>query len=342
MAEILINSRFFKNNLDTITAHIKDKNKLALVLKDNAYGHGLEQIATLAHNYGIKNVFVKNESEALKIAHLFEYVTALYGSLSPHSPRNIALSINAPEALENIKAGAYVELKVNTGMNRNGIPISALESFVSNILHKKLHLLGVFAHNAYGDETGGDFEKAQKNFLQVKQTITYLSNKLGFPLPRFHTLSSSGTLRSAVIDDDLVRIGIGAYGYLGNTFPLPIADSLKPIASLWADKICEQHLLKGSKIGYGGKSILDQDTTISTYDVGYGDGLFRHNGNKGTLTTAEGYLILPITSMDCFSCISRAKRVCVFDNAQLLAQMLDTIPYEILTNLSPFIKRTII
>ncbi|PAF41402.1 alanine racemase [Helicobacter sp. 11S02596-1] len=342
MSEILINKKAFKNNLDTIVSHIKDKNKLGLVLKDNAYGHGLEQIASLASDYGIQSVFVKNEFEALKIAHLFKHITAFYGKLSPNAPKNISLSINTLQALDHVEENRSIELEVNTGMNRNGIAREKLAVFIEKILSKKLNLFGIFTHNGYGDEKIADFEEAQEIFAQTKEEVIYLSKKLGFPCPRFHSLASSATLRSEKIDDDLVRIGIAAYGYLGNTFELPIAKNLKPVASLWADKICEQTLPKGAKIGYGGKSILQESATISTYDIGYGDGFFRHNGNRGKLTTAGGYLILPITSMDCFSCICTEERICVFDDASDIAAMFDTIPYEVLTSLSPFLKRTII
>ncbi|PAF41836.1 alanine racemase [Helicobacter sp. 11S03491-1] len=341
MAEILIDSKKFKNNLDTIVSHIKDKNKLALVLKDNAYGHGLEQIAPLAYAYGIKSVFVKNEFEALKIANFFDHITILYGNLSPNAPKNIHITINSLKTLENLEKNQSVELKVNTGMNRNGISPKDLGLFIEKIQSKNLNLLGVFTHNGYGDVEKQDFQEAQKRFCLIKEEVRYLCQKLSIPYPRFHSLSSSGTLRSADIKDDLVRVGIGAFGYLTNTFLLPIANSLKPIASLWADKICEQSLKKGAKIGYGGKSILQEDAIISTYDIGYGDGLFRLN-EKHSLCTSEGYPILPVISMDCFSCISTQEKVCVFDDASHIAKIFDTIPYEVLTSLSPFIKRSII
>ncbi|MDO7252769.1 alanine racemase [Helicobacter cappadocius] len=342
MSEILINSTKFKNNLDLIAEHIGDKDKLALVMKDNAYGHGLQEIATLACAYGIKNIFVKNESEALKIAHLFEHITVLYGRICNDSPLNIHVSINSMDNIHSLEPSRCVELKVNTGMNRNGIPREKLQTFIEEILLKKLVLFGVFAHNGYGDVSEQSFQDAQKVFSEVKEEVLYLAEKLSFKIPRFHSLSSSGTLRSDKIEDDLVRIGIAAYGYLSNTFDIPLSKKLTPIASLWADKICEQSLKKGSKIGYGGKTVLEKDTIISTYDIGYGDGLFRINGNKPSLKTAEGYIILPVTSMDCFSCESTLERVCVFDDATSIAKLFDTIPYEVLTSLSPFIKRSVI
>lgn len=339
MSEILINSQNFKNNLDIISSRI-GKDKLALVLKNNAYGHGIEQIAPLASDYGIKSIFVKNFQEAQKISHLFSHITVLYGEVPCESPRNICVSINSLTAIKSLSPNRLVELKVNTGMNRNGIARKDLAFFIEKILTQKLALLGVFSHNGYADEEGNDFEEAQKNWAEIKEEIIYLSDKLSFSLPRFHSLNSAGAFRSENISDDLVRIGIGAYGYLPLAFPE--GKNLKPVASLWAEKICEQILPKGSRIGYGGKSVLEEDAIISTYDVGYGDGFFRLNERNAKLTTAEGYEIFPITSMDCFSCLSTQERVCVFNDATIIARLFDTIAYEVLTNLSPFIERKVV
>ena len=67
MAELLISSQNFKHNLNLITQFLDCQDNLALVLKDNAYGHGLREIAGLARESEIESVFVKNEAEALQI-----------------------------------------------------------------------------------------------------------------------------------------------------------------------------------------------------------------------------------------------------------------------------------
>ncbi|WP_104698024.1 MULTISPECIES: alanine racemase [unclassified Helicobacter] len=342
MAEIFICSKSYKNNLDTIAQHIKSKEKIGIVLKDNAYGHGLLEIATLAHQYGIKSVFVKNEFEARQISHLFQHITVLYGGISDNSIPNIYPTIHSESQLDLIPKNTSIELKVNIGMNRNGINPDHLEEFIQKILDKKLKLFGVFAHNGYSDDKDSSFEDHQEAFRQIKEKVKLLAKKKGFQIPRFHSLNSSGTLRSNNIDDDLVRIGIASYGYLSTDFEIPSARNLKPVASLYADKICTHFLRKGAKIGYSGVTELQEDSYVSTYDIGYGDGLFRFNGKQKKFFTADGFLLLPKTSMDCFSALSTQDRICVFKDARELAEIFHTIPYEILTNLSSFIKRTIV
>lgn len=356
MAYIRLDSKAFFHNLSTIKSHIthlSPATKLALVLKDNAYGHGLEQIAPLAKQAGIESVFVKNYAEALSIAQYFGTITALYGEIPPNAPSNIWASISSLQSLEsciathkNAQSTRNIELKVNIGMNRNGIASDELDCALS-LLEKARHitLAGVFAHNGYGDNDDEGFFTAIQAFSDVRQRVQSWCQTHNYPTPRFHSLSTSGALRLGLHntngDDlgDLVRIGIGAYGYHTSELPLHIA--LKPIASLWARKISSLALKKGDRIGYGGVSVVEKDGVFSTYDVGYGDGLFRIDSRQN-LTCASGEKILPVMSMDNFSCQSEREEICVFDDVSAWARAFHTIPYVILTHLSPTLKRVVV
>lgn len=354
MAYIRLDSQAFFHNLSTIKSHIthlSPATKLALVLKDNAYGHGLEQIAPLAKQAGIKSVFVKNYAEALSIAQYFGTITALYGEIPPNAPSNIWASISSLQALEsciathkNAHKTRNIELKIDIGMHRNGIAISELDSALAQ-LEKARHitLAGVFGHNGYGDNDDEGFFTTIQAFSDVRERVQKWCKARDYPTPRFHSLSTSGALRlgtdSAQDLGDLVRIGIGAYGY--HTSELPLHIELKPIASLWARKISSLALKKGDRIGYGGVSVVEKDGVFSTYDVGYGDGLFRIDSRQN-LTCASGEKILPVMSMDNFSCQSEREEICVFDDVSAWARAFHTIPYVILTHLSPTLKRVVV
>lgn len=340
MAKLLIRSSFFKHNLDLIASHTNAKDKLALVLKDNAYGHGIKEIATLAQDYGIKSVFVKNQVEALQIKDSFEHITALYGNITPSAPLNIYQTIHSLKTLQEIPSHRPIELKINTGMNRNGIECHQIQEAMTLILKRKIKLIGIFSHNGYGDDGGEEMQSQHKKSLEIKEYIKHLSQTLGFPLPRFHFLSSSGALRQKEVQEDLIRVGIASYGYL--CAPLPIASQLKPIASLWATQISTRTLHCGDKVGYSGAGIMPHKGEISTYDLGYGDGLFRLNENHPKLYCADGEEILPRISMDCFSSLSSKEEICVFKDAWEWAKTFNTTPYEILVKLSPFIHRELI
>ena len=354
MAYIRLDSKAFFHNLSTIKSHIthlSPATTLALVLKDNAYGHGLEQIAHLAKQAGIESVFVKNYEEALSIAQLFDTITALYGEIPPNAPSNIWASIPSLQTLQsciathkNAHQTRNIELKIDIGMHRNGIAINELDralSLLENSQH--IRLAGVFGHNGYGDNDDESFFISMQAFREITNKVRKWCEARNYPAPRFHALSTSGALRlgtdSAQDLGDLVRIGIGAYGYHTSELPLHIA--LKPIASLYAQKISSLYLKKGDKIGYGGVSVVEKDGVFSTYDVGYGDGLLRVDSRQN-LTCASGEKILPVMSMDCFSCQSEREEICVFDDVRAWAKEFGTIPYMILTHLSSTLKRVVV
>ena len=244
--------------------------------------------------------------------------------------------------ISNITFNTGIELKVNTGMNRNGIEVEDLQKTLELIKKRNLRLIGVFTHNGYGDmdnrNLSDEFLLQQNIFRNVKQVVLDFANNNNMPLPRFHSLSSSGAIKCREIDDDLVRIGIAMYGYLGVDCDL----NLNPIAELWVDKISSRYLKAGSKIGYDGKYVLNNDCIVSSYDIGYGDGLFRLNENHSEMRTKDGSLILPRMSMDATSIISDKDRLCFMHDANEVARIFGTIPYEVLCRISPFIKREIV
>lgn len=339
MAELLISSQAFKHNLNLISTHLAPQQIPALVLKDNAYGHGLKEMATLAKENGIESVFVKNESEALQIQKDFKHITAFYGEVSSTSADNIYQVIQSLEMLENLPKHRGFELEVNCGMNRNGIESKDLQKALTIIAKRELKFVGVFTHNGFGDEGGEEMQKQEDESRKIQKQVIELCNALALPLPRFHFHNSSGTFRKENIQE-IVRIGIAGYGYLCASHPL--CTQLKPIASLWAKKICSHSLKKGDKLGYGGVWEMPSDGIVSSYDLGYGDGLFRvseHTLEK--VFCDEGEQILPRMSMDCFSTLSQKEEICLFRDAREWARIFRTIPYEILTKLSPSIKKRV-
>lgn len=133
---------------------------------------------------------------------------------------------------------------------------------------------------------------------------------------------------------------IATYGYLDNAgiFKFP---KLKPVMSLWANRLATREIKKGQSVGYGGTFTADKNMTVSTYDLGYGDGFLRLN-ERNSYTTPKGYKVLGRVSMDNLSLNTKDEEVCIFDDVEVLAKEHDTITYEITTTLSPFIKKEIV
>jgi len=96
-------------------------------------------------------------------------------------------------------------------------------------------------------------------------------------------------------------------------------------------------LKKGERVGYGGDFMAMKDMTVSTYDLGYGDGWTR-----AAYVTSENLAILGRVSMDFVTLASQSTTVCVMNDAQVAAKQLGTISYEVMTGLHSDIQRVII
>ena len=338
MSYIIINKSNFFHNLKLISKQIGGIEKLFVVLKDNAYGHGLEEMAELSREFGAKRCAVKTVKEALITQKYLPY-TLVLSDIPIQKLNNIGITINHLSSIKKIPSDSLVELKVDTGMHRNGIKPDELESALKLIKDKKLILKGVFTHFRSADELTSEYFWQRENFKEIKKRVKEICKRENLPQPYFHSHNSAAIFRNSNFDEDFARSGISIYGYHYLNPPLQ-NPPLKPVLSLWAEKLSQRELKKGQRVGYGGVYEAKKDMIVSTYDTGYGDGLFRYNG-LGELKVANGKPILGRISMDSFVLEGDDDKVCVFDDATHFAEYFNTITYEIITNLSKDIKRVI-
>lgn len=342
MAYITINQAHYTHNLDLLCAKAGGKHKVMAVLKDNAYGHGLELMAHLASTYGLQKAAVKNLQEAELICHLFDEVLIL-ADHPPHQEvsSHISFAAHSFEALHAFPKGVSIHLSIDTGMHRNGVREDKIEEAIQLIQERGLHLRGVFTHFRSSDELNSEFFWQRVNFERAKALVKTLLKKYELPRIAFHSCNSAGLLRTQSLgDDDFARCGIAMYGYT-TLHPLIASSKLKPVLSLWAEKLSTRNIKRGERVGYGGIYEAPNDEVISTYDIGYGDGFFRFDGS-GELLLANQQAIKGRMSMDSFCTGGNAQKVCMFDDATALAQHFGTISYEIITKLSSTLKRVVI
>ena len=338
MAYITLNKNNFFNNLDIISKRSKTKDKIALVLKDNAYGHGLLEVASMAREYGIKRAVVRTSVEAKIVEYFFEYILVL-ADFPQENSEKIRYTINDINTIKNFPKDTKVELKVDTGMHRNGVAMSELEAAFEAIKKQGLRLEAVFTHHGCADELNEFFDLQNRNFEEVKRSSIGLASTCGFPEPRFHSCNSAALFRTDDFDEDMVRVGIAAYGCM----QLPSAfdeKALKPVLSLFANKISSRELKKGQSVGYGATYTTEKDCVISNYDFGYGNGFLRLCSNK--YTTPQNIKLLGRISMDNSSFLSQEDELLIFDDARVVAKVAATISYEILTSLKSDIRREIL
>ena len=340
MAKILLNKENLFHNFEVISKQTGSVEKVAVVLKDNAYGHGLLEIATLASEFGIKKAVVKSLEEAIIIEKLFDDILILAQKDVHTYSHTFHIALNSLENIKNLPENIKVHIKVDTGMHRNGIMPQQLEEAILGLKERNIQVTGVFTHHKASDELSTDFFCQKAVFSRVKEDVKKICEKLLLPLPAFHSCNSAALFRTSNFNEDFARVGIATYGYLDNAgiFNFP---KLKPVMSLWASKLSTRVLHKGQSVGYGGTFTAVEDMTVSTYDVGYGDGFLRLN-ERNSYTTPKGYKVLGRVSMDNLSLNTQDEEVCIFDNVEALAKEHDTITYEITTTLSPTIKKEII
>ena len=338
MAKIILNKNNFFNNLDIIAKATKSVDKIAVVLKDNAYGHGLTLMATLAKEYGVKRAVVQREDEAKQIEDFFDYVLALNAIPSVKSDK-IRYTINDLSSIVKFPHATKVELKVDTGMHRNGVSMNQLEEAFVKVKEQGLVLEGIFTHHRSADELSSEWFWQKENFKKVKEEAKVLACGYGFGELRFHSSNSAALFRHVEFDEDMARVGIAAYGCM--ELPLSISvEGLKPVLSLYANKISSRELKIGEKVGYGGTYTAEENCIVSTYNFGYGDGFLRVNSNN--YTTPHAKELVGRISMDNSSFLCEEEEILIFDDAREMAIAAKTISYEVLTSLKPTIKREIV
>jgi len=338
MSFIQISKSNFFHNLSVVEDKVGSKDKIAIVIKDNAYGHGIEIISKLSQEYGIKKAIVRNIDEANTILDYFDEVISL-NCIDNIVSDKISQVINHISDIDSICSGSKVELKIDTGMHRNGIMPDELQKALQKIKNKKLILNGVMTHFASADMLDNSVFLQLDVFKNIKKDVEVFCNNENIKIPLFHNCNSSSCFRLEDVQD-FVRVGICVYGYIYTAIGID-KPNLKPVMSLWANLISSRKLNKNDNVGYGNKGIVDTSMNIGTYDIGYGDGFFRLNSNHAYITPNNAK-ILGRVSMDNFSAACVDEKLCVFDDASVLAQIFDTITYDVLVKLNKSIKRLVV
>ena len=144
-------------------------------------------------------------------------------------------------------------------------------------------------------------------------------------------------MRRDILEEDMVRVGIAAYGCLDSN--VVDVSALKPVLCLIASRNSSRKILEGQRVGYGATFTADKDEVLSNYDFGYADGFLRSLSNS--YKTPKNIKLVGRISMDNSSFLCDEDEVLIFDDARHIAKQAGTISYEILTSLKESILRVI-
>ena len=351
-----------RDNYKYFRGLLKPQTKMLVLVKANAYGHGAVEFAKMMSEAGADYLAVAYPVEGMELreAGIHKPILVLTAgtdffneiidnNLEPSIPNTSALDILCKTLEERDIRNFPIHIKLDTGMHRLGFvtsELAELEDYLSKT--DRVRVKSIFSHLAASDEPeNDDFTLGQIKLFQ--QNAGTLSDSLGYK-PMWHILNSAGIERFPQYQFDMVRLGIGIYGISA----LP-GVKLAPVASLKCKILQIKHLKpEDGTVGYGrhGK-IAPEGTVTATIPVGYADGIDRLLGCgrasfllNGKRVPTIGNICMDMCMLDITGVEAKVgDTVTIFGKEPTiseLAEILGTIPYEILTSVPRRIERVVI
>ena len=351
-----------RDNYKYFRGLLKPQTKMLVLVKANAYGHGAVEFAKMMTEAGADYLAVAYPVEGMELreAGIHKPILVLTAgtdffneiidnNLEPSIPNTSALDILCKTLEERDIRNFPIHIKLDTGMHRLGFmtsELAELEDYLSKT--DRVRVKSIFSHLAASDEPDNDdFTLGQIELFQ--QNAGALSDSLGYK-PMWHILNSAGIERFPQYQFDMVRLGIGIYGISA----LP-GVQLAPVASLKCKILQIKHLKpEDGTVGYGrhGK-IAPEGTVTATIPVGYADGIDRLLGCgrasfllNGKRVPTIGNICMDMCMLDITGVEAKVgDTVTIFGKEPTiseLAEILGTIPYEILTSVPRRIERVVI
>ena len=365
-----VNLNALVDNLNYYRSFMKSETKLVCMVKADAYGAGAVEVAktlqdhrvdylavavadegvTLRRNGITQNIMIMNpEMTAFKT--MFDY------DLEPevYSFRLMDALIQAAEK-QGI-TGWPVHIKLDTGMHRLGFdPKKDMDELIHRLQHQNAIIpRSVFSHFVGSDSV--DFDRfSAEQFRIFDEASSKLQAAFSHKILR-HICNSAGIVHFPERHLDMCRLGLGLYGYDPMDASLTSqarfassTSSLQPVSTLKTTILQLRRVPKGETVGYSRKGILERDSLIAAIPIGYADGLSRHLGRGAGYCLVNGQkapyvgnicmdvAMIDVTDIPC----QEGDSVEIFGEhlpVNVLSDVLDTIPYEVLTAVSGRVKK---
>ncbi len=355
-----VNLAQLKRNIEAIRARVAPAGVM-IVVKANAYGHGLVEVSKYLDPYSDTiAVAVLEEGILLRERGITSPILVLGGIWGDQIPGYLQhdLTLTAPsvERLEQIDQAAAamgrkakVHLKIDTGMERIGVHYYNAHTLQEAALKcKHVEVEGIFSHFANSD--AADLSHARLQLERFNEVLRFYEVH-SLPTPIRHISNSGAILGLPEANFDMVRPGIILYG----VYPSPeAARSLQVRPALaWKSRVVYFKVTRpGHPVSYGSTWQSDHEVRIVTVPVGYGDGYFRSmSGQAQVVIHGRRYPVVGRICMDQVMVNIEADSAFNGDEVTLigegvtveeLAEWAGTIPYEILTNINTRVPRVYI
>jgi alanine racemase len=344
--------------------------RVMAVIKADAYGHGAIPVAKCLADCGVDWFGVATVEEALELRGAgIQQPVLLLGGLYMSDPAHLIEYGLTPSISSTMRLDTYAEcarrygrpieihLKVDSGLGRLGLPLERVTAFVNHYRELEgLQLKGLFTHLASAedlvasqtDEQGERFAAAlgQLRGLQVEPEWIHVSN-------------SAALLTGRKFPENLVRVGALLYGYcmplvVSPGQELPKVPEFEPVLAFKSRIVYMKDVPSGTPLGYGAAFYTRRSSRIATVPVGYADGLNHALSNRGyAIVRGRRARIVGSISMDLslldvtdipgtnigdeIILIGEADHTSI--TAVEIAQLLDTVPYEVLCSIGKRVPR---
>jgi alanine racemase len=360
--QVEVNLARLAGNLAAIRARVTPA-RVMPILKANAYGHGMIEVAKWVETWGVDALGVAYLEEGILLRQqgICTPILVLGGIIGNQVPlflhHDLTLTASSVEKLDQIEAAAAhlgmiarVHLKIDTGMERIGVHYYSAESLLEASLRRPhVQIEGIYSHFANADAADLSHARLQ---LERFQNVLRFYERRSLPVPLRHMANSAAVLQLPESYFDLVRPGILMYGvYPSKEAARTVA--VRPALS-WKSRVVYFKVVQpGHPVSYGSSWESDHSTRVVTIPVGYGDGYFRGMSNRAqVIIRGQKYPQVGRICMDQMMVnlemgtayngdevilMGEAEGACI--TAEDLAEWAGTIPYEVLTNINTRVPR---
>ncbi|MFZ4931722.1 bifunctional UDP-N-acetylmuramoyl-tripeptide:D-alanyl-D-alanine ligase/alanine racemase [Chryseobacterium sp. Mn2064] len=355
-----VNLNAILHNINYHKSLLKPETKMMAMVKANAYGLGSYEVSEFLQHHHIDYLGVAYVDEGVELRKKGITTPIIVMNPEQHSYQTIIEYNLEPEIYsfrvlelfyEAVQKSGYdkkypIHIKLETGMHRLGFKDFELDQLSETLNQKNLKVQSLFSHLSSSDMPD-ERTFTLKQFEVFEKNSSYLIEKLGYT-PIRHILNSSGITNYSDHQYDMVRIGIGM---LGESSDSEIQKQLQSVVS-FKTVISQISMVEdGESVGYSRRYKADHLTRIATVPVGYADGIPRLIGNQvgnvgvnKTLAPIVGNICMDMMmiNVDNIPNVKEGDTVTVFNALPTLKEFAGyckTITYEVLTSISPRVKR---
>ena len=353
-----VNLNAVVDNLNYYRSFLKPETKMVCMIKADGYGAGAVEIAKTLQDQRVDYlaVAVADEGVTLRKAgitgnimimnpEMTAFKTMFDYDLEPEVYSFRLLDALVKAARKEGITGWPVHIKFDTGMHRLGFdPVDDIFKLIDRLKHQNAIIpRSVFSHFVGSDSDGFD-EFSARQFALFEEGSEKLQSAFSHHILR-HMDNSAGIEHFPERQMDMCRLGLGLYGVDPRDNRI-----LHTVSTLKTTILQLRHVPAGETVGYSRKGKIDRDSVIAAIPIGYADGLNRHLGNRHCYCLVNGQkaeyvgnicmdvAMIDVTDIPC----QEGDQVEIFGEhlpVTVLSDVLDTIPYEVLTGVSNRVKR---